>query len=209
MHRCVRFGLLVAVALMFPAVARAQPAWDSPMLMPPRLSDGLGLHVLDAHAGGVGAMLTWRAPRWNFGVRAGLVDGQRDDIGLIGGIDVSGGLTRSSDEFPIDIDWVFGAGLGIDDGARVSLPLGLSIGHVFEGDGATFVPYATPRVILDAFIGDDDDDDDDDRGRRGRDDVRLGVAVDLGLDLRVTSAFLIRFAATVGDREAVSLGLVF
>jgi hypothetical protein len=64
-------------------------------------------------------------------------------------------------------------------------------------------------VILDAFIGDDDDDDGDDPPRRGRDDVRLGVAVDLGLDLRVTSAFLIRFAATVGDREAVSLGLVF
>jgi hypothetical protein len=180
------------------------------MLLPPGVEDGLGIHVMDGHASGVGAMLTWRAPRWNFGVRGGLVDGHRDDIGLIGGIDVNGRLTRSTEEFPLDIDWVFGAGIGIDDGARVSLPLGLSIGHVFVGEEATFVPYATPRVILDAFIGDDDFDDDDDRGRgRGDDDVHLGFAVDLALDLRVTPAFLIRFGASLGDREAVALGLVF
>lgn len=199
--------IAVLFALVIPTAALAQPAWDSPMLMPPRLESGLGVLLLESHGAGVGGLVTWRAPNWNFGVRAGLVDGARDDIGLLAGIDVNGALTRSTTEFPLDIDWVFGAGIGVDDGARISLPLGLSVGHTFVGDGVTFLPYATPRVILDAYI--DDDDDDDPPRRRGDDDLDLGVAVDLGLDLRVTPSFLIRFAATVGDREAVALGLVF
>ncbi len=197
-----RFVLPLLAVFAVPGAVLAQPAWDSPILVPPGVDEGLGILIMEAHAGGVGALLTWRAPAWNFGIRAGLVDGARDDIGLIAGIDVGGQLTRSTTEFPLDIDWVFGAGLGVDDGARVSLPLGLSIGHTFRGDDVTFLPYAGPRVVLDAFIGDDD-------RHRGNDDVRLGVAVDLGLDLRVTPGFLIRFAATVGDREAVALGLVF
>jgi hypothetical protein len=201
-----RSGFSLLFLLVAPSAALAQPAWDSPMLMPPRVSDGLGVLLMEAHGGGVGGLVTWRAPAWNFGVRAGLVDGVRDDIGLLAGIDVNGTLTRSTDEFPLDIDWVFGAGIGVDDGARISLPLGLSVGHTFVGDGVTFLPYATPRVILDAFINDDDDDP---PRRRNNDDIHFGVAVDLGLDLRVTPAFLIRFAATVGDREGVALGLVF
>lgn len=201
-----RSGFSLMFLLIAPSAALAQPAWDSPMLMPPGVSDGLGVLLMEAHGGGVGALVTWRAPAWNFGVRAGLVDGVRDDIGLLAGIDVNGTLTRSNDEFPLDIDWVFGAGIGVDDGARISLPLGLSVGHTFVGDGVTFLPYATPRVILDAFINDDNDDP---PRRRSADDIRFGVAVDLGLDLRVTPAFLIRFAATVGDREGVALGLVF
>lgn len=212
MGRGGRNTLLILVALALPAAAHAQPAWDSPMLMPPGINDGLGVLLMEAAGGGVGALLTWRAPQWNFGVRAGIVDGNRgDDVGLLTGIDVNGALTRSSNEFPLDIDWVFGAGLGVSDGAVISLPLGLSVGHQFRSDNASFLPYATPRIVLDAFIGDDDDDlDDDDPPRRGRDDdVELGVAIDLGLDLRVTPSFLIRFAATVGDRDAVALGLVF
>jgi hypothetical protein len=198
------FAALFAL-LVSPAVARAQMAWDSPFLMPPRVGDGLGVFLIDVHGGGLGALLTWRAPRWNFGVRAGLADGGRDDIGLIAGIDVNGNIVRESSEVPLDIDWVFGAGLGIDDGARISLPLGLSLGHAFQGGDVTFVPYATPRVVLDAFLGDDDDDP----PRGDDDDVAFRFAVDLGLDMRFSPSFLLRFGATVGDREGVALGLVF
>lgn len=197
-----RFVVLF-LALAVPGVVHAQPAWDSPMLMPPGQNDGLGVLLLEAHGGGIGGLVTWRAPGWNFGVRAGIAEaGGDDDIGLITGIDVSGSVTRSTQDFPLDIDWVFGAGIGVHDGARISLPLGLSVGHLFTSENATFLPYATPRVVLDAFIDDSD--------RRGDDDdVDLGVAVDLGLDMRVTPAFIIRFAATIGDRDAVALGLVF
>jgi hypothetical protein len=198
--RRIALGLAVGLALLVPALAQAQMAWDSPMLMPPRQPDGFGVYLADVHAGGLGVLLGWRAPGWNFGVRGGIADARRDDIGALGGIDVSGSLTRATADFPLDIDWVFGAGIGIDRGARISLPLGLSIGHEFRGDGVTFQPYGTPRVVLDAFLGGD-------RGRR--DDVRLGFAVDLGLDLRFTQAFLVRFGATIGDREAVAIGLAF
>lgn len=203
MRMGVRIAALMVGALALPCAVHAQPAWDSPLLVPPGEADGLGVLLMEAHAGGIGGLLTWRAPNWNFGVRAGIAEaGGDDDIALIGGIDVSGPLTRSTQEFPLDIDWVFGAGIGVHDGARISLPLGLSVGHTFVAETATFLPYATPRLVLDAFIDDSD--------RRGDDDdIDLGVALDLGLDLRVTQAFVIRFAATVGDREAVALGLVF
>jgi hypothetical protein len=176
------------------------------MLMPPRVADGFGVFLIDAHGGGLGALLTWRAPRWNFGVRGGLADGGRDDIGLIAGIDVNGSLVRQASDFPLDIDWVFGAGMGIEDGARVSFPLGLSLGGTIRSADVTFVPYATPRVVLDAFLGGDDELEDP---PRGRDDVAFRFAVDLALDLRFSPNFVLRFGATLADREAVALGLVF
>jgi hypothetical protein len=64
----------------------------------------------------------------------------------------------------------------------------------------TFLPYVTPRVVLDAFLGDEND---------GEDDLDLELAVDLGLDLRFTPQFLIRFGGTIGDRDGVAIGLVF
>jgi hypothetical protein len=197
-------GILIACV---PVQARAQIAWDSPMLLPPNVQPGVGIYIIDVEGGDVGAFLDWRSPGWNFGVRVGVADGGRgDDIGIFGGIDMNGPLARETADFPLEIDWVFGAGIGLDDGVRISIPLGLSVGHRFQNENATFLPYATPRVVLDAFLGDDDrprDEDDDDN------DLRFEVALDLGLDLRVTQNFLIRFGATVGDRDGVALGLVF
>jgi hypothetical protein len=75
------------------------------------------------------------------------------------------------------------------------------VGHRFTGDGVTFLPYVTPRVVLDAFLGDE--------GEGNDDDLDLELAVDLGLDLRLTPQFLIRFGGTIGDRDGVAIGLVF
>jgi hypothetical protein len=194
------WGVLACAALGIPASANAQVAWDSPFLMPPRSQPGFGLFLIGPAGGDLGVLLTWTSPSWNFGVRGGIAEesGADDDIAIFGGIDFDGSLTRSSNEFPLDIDWVIGAGLGIGDNVLISVPGGLSVGHVFTGDGVTFTPYATPRVVLDAFIGDDTDDD-----------LELDLAFDLGLDLRFTGEFTIRFGATLGDREAVAIGVVF
>lgn len=207
--RGLRFLLVGVLFACVPLQARAQIAWDSPMLLPPDVQPGVGIYIIDVEGGDVGAMLDWRSPTWNFGVRVGVADGGRgDDIGIFGGIDMNGPLVRETADFPLEIDWVFGAGIGIDDDVRISLPLGLTVGHRFQNENATFLPYATPRVVLDAFLGDDrprrgEDEDNDD------DDLRFDVALDLGLDLRVTPNFIIRFGATVGDRDGVALGLVF
>lgn len=200
----MRKGLLVGaavVAALLPAAGSAQMAWDSPMLLPPNAAEEFGLYLVDVHGGGLGVMGMWRETGYGFGIRGGLAEGRGDDIGIFGGIDFSGTLTRSSNEFPLDVDWVVGAGLGAEDGVRLSFPAGLSVGHTFEGDGVFFTPYATPRVVLDAFLGAED--------RPDSEDLELELGVDVGLDLRFSSDFTIRFGATLGDRSAVAIGVAF
>jgi hypothetical protein len=191
---------IVLVVLAAPGTVSAQAAWDSPLLLPPGDGDGLGLYLIDIEGGDIGGMLTWRSPTWNFGVRGGIAEGFGGDVAILAGIDFSGGLTRSTDEFPLDIDWVLGAGLGIQDVVRISFPLGLSLGHTFPAEGATFTPFVTPRVVLDAILGDENDRDDD---------TELEFALDFGLDLRFRPDFTVRFAGTVGDRDGVAIGIVF
>ena len=198
--------VLAVVAVLLPGYAHAQVAWDSPMLMPPGAPPGFGLYLMDVHGGGIGVMGHWRSPTWNFGIRGGLAEdsGPDDDLAIFGGIDFDGALTRASDEFPLDVDWVLGAGLGVGgDGVVLSVPLGLSSGHSFTGDGVVFTPYVTPRVVFDAAFDDDDEED------RDEDNTTLDLAIDLGLDLRFSPSFTVRFGATLGDREAVAIGLVF
>ncbi len=190
-----------ALALL-PAGAAGQIAWDSPMVLPPGSPVGFSIFLVDVAGGDLGAMVLWRSPSWNFGVRGGIAEGRGDDVGVFGGVDFAGRLTRATDEFPLDIDWVFGAGLGVTDGALISLPLGLTVGHEFEGDGVGFLPYATPRVILDACL-------DCGRGRGDDDDVSLDFGVDVGLDLRLTRGLTLRVAATLGDRGGVAFGRMF
>jgi hypothetical protein len=203
--RSIGCAVVVLCLCLLPGRVSAQTAWDSPLLLPPRPPDGLGLYLTDMHGGGIGFMGTWHSPVWNYGVRLGIADGRGDDdVAIFGGVDYSGPVNRATEEFPVDIDWVFGAGLGINDGVRISLPVGLTAGHVFRGEGAVFTPYVTPRVVLDAFFG----------GDRERSDMALVAAVDLGLDLQLatTGAFsgtTIRFGATLGRRNAIALGVVF
>jgi hypothetical protein len=157
------------------------------------------------HAGGLGVLGAWRSSTWNYGLRFGISEGWNDeDLAVFGGIDYTGLINTASSDFPLDIDWVFGAGAGISDGVRFSAPLGLTLGFSFQGEDARFVPYMTPRVVLDAFFGNDE---------RGS-DLDLDVAVDLGLDLRLMrggplAGKSIRFGASLGDRDALALGIVF
>jgi len=191
---------LLAAALAGPASAHAQVAWDSPYLMPPKARRGLGLYLVDVPGGDLGVMGTWRSSSYNFGIRGGLVDTPGEDLGIFAGVDFLGMLTRSTTEFPLDIDWLMGIGMGVSHGALISAPAGLTIGHDFSGEGVGFTPFISPRVVLDACL---------DCRRRADNDLSLDFAVDVGLDLRLTSALTIRFGATLGDRDGVGIGLVF
>jgi hypothetical protein len=189
-------GTLLATA----GQASAQVAWDAPFLAPPKASPGLGLFLTDPSYGDLGFVGTWRSSGrpTSLGFRLGLANDWSDQLSVLGGIDVSGALNRSSSDFPLDIDWIFGAGLGVGHHALISFPLGLSVGHTFVGDGVSFTPYVTPRVSLDARMG-----------GGVRNDTSLRFAVDLGLDLAFQPSWRIRFGGTFGDREAVALGIVF
>jgi hypothetical protein len=206
--RKLMVGLCCAAALLHGEV-RGQTAWDSPLLLPPRAADGFGIFLMDMYAGGIGVMGTWQSPAWNYGLRAGISEGPGgSDLAVFGGVDYSGVVNRATADFPVDIDWVFGAGIGLSDGARASFPLGLSAGHSFQGDGARFTPYLTPRVVLDIVFGRERPD-----GSSAAAD--LGLAVDLGLDLRLAAGggpfggTTIRFAVSLGDRPGIGLGVVF
>jgi len=191
----------MGLVLLGAGSAHAQVVWDSPMMMPPNAQRGLGLFLTDPASGNLGVLGTWRsggAPN-NLGFRIGLAEDRRDDVTIFGGIDIAGRLTRASSDFPLDIDWVFGAGASIGDFFWLAFPVGISVGHTFTGDGVRFTPYATPRVILDARFGD----------RWRGDKLDLDVAVDLGLDLQFQPGWAIRFGGTLGDREAVAIGVVF
>ena len=204
-HRVALAAVLgAAIALVSaPRAAHAQPAWDGPMLLAPGAPAGWGFHLVDIDPGdGLGGLVTWRAnpAPVGLGFRLGLVEGARDDVALIGGVDVSGALYSGTGDVPLDVMWLAGAGLGLDDDVRLSFPFGVAFGWAFNGPDVQFRPYVAPRLVLDAFLGDDE-------GPGDGDDLDLGFAGEIGLDLAFSQPWAIRTAASFGDREAVSIGI--
>lgn len=187
----------------------AQVAWDAPSLMAPGSPAGWGVHLFDPDPGDIGVFATWRsepAPV-GLGFRFGVAEDGRDDLSFLAGVDVSGAIHRGTGDPPLDVIWFAGGGIGFGDDALVSFPAGISLGWSFAGDEVAFRPYVAPKVVLDAFLGDDDVDPDD-RPRRFRDDdLDLEAAVEIGMDLAFTPSFAIRAGASLGDRDAVSIGI--
>ena len=183
-------------------VAQGQVAWESPMLMAPEQPAGFGVYLVDPDpSNGVGALATWRSSGTpgSLGFRVGLAEGYRGEVAGYGGVDVSSILHRGGPTFPLDIVVAAGVGAGVGEYLLVTVPLGLTFGRALDLDNARFIPYTTPRLVLDAHFGSD-------RPRRG---VDLGFAVDLGVDVAFDPAWTIRFGATLGRRSALAIGLAF
>jgi hypothetical protein len=206
-----RSGVAVAgliLALAGAGRAQAQIAWESPMLIGPGAPGGLGLFLMEPWPGDDFAVMgTYRTSPVpvGLGFRLGLGEGWRDELAVFGGVDVAGSLLSATDDLPLDVVWFAGAGIGIGEDALLSFPVGLSVGVVFESEGVRFAPYVAPRVVLDACLGDEDE-------RvpfcgRG-DNLELDLAADVGLDLSFSPDWMIRFAASLGDRESLAIGIV-
>lgn len=180
----------------------SQVAWDTPMLTPPVPRPGFGAYISEPHRGDLAVLITWRpvGARPNLGLRFGLADGPGpDDVSGFAGADFTGLLHRSSRDFPMDVAWLSGVGIGFGDWVMLSVPLGLTLGHTFRGEGVLFTPYFGPRVTMDGHFG----------RHAPRDDLDLGLAVDLGVDVTFLPRVTVRFGATFGDREALAIGMVF
>lgn len=193
---------LAGVLSLFLASAplEGQIAWDSPLKLGSGTPAGWGLHLSDPAGGsGVAVLSTFRSQDGpGIGWRLLLGEDRNNTLSVAGGVDLSGILIRHRDDFPVDLIWVAGAGLGIGESVLVSAPLGLGVGRVLEVDGIRFHPYLTPRVILDAPLG------------GGRDnEMSLEFGVDLGMDLNFDPGWALRFGATLGDRSAMSIGISF
>ncbi|MEX0842750.1 MAG: hypothetical protein WD960_12245 [Gemmatimonadota bacterium] len=192
--------MLAAISfLLATSPGAAQVAWDSPLMVAPNTPAGWGVYLVDPYPGsGIGVLSTWRASTapGGLGFRVGLAEDHRDRLAVYGGLDYSGMLLRRSADFPMDVAWVTGVGIGVGDDAVLSAPLGVSMGTDFEADGVWFNPYASPRVVLDAHFG-------------GDGDLDLGLVVDLGIDLAFDPGWAVRFAGSVGDRSALAVGMSF
>ena len=201
--RNVRLAFATAlVAVSFAGPLHAQVAWETPMLAAPRAPSGWGVYLADVAGGELGVLGTYRGASSGNGLefRFGIADGGRDeDINGLVGVSINGLLARASGDMPFDIGWHAGAGVGFGDWALLTIPLGVSFGHTFRGDGVNITPYIAPRVHLDAAFGDEVGDDNTD----------LGLSFDLGFDLAMSRGWVARFGASLGDHEGFAIGIVF
>jgi hypothetical protein len=198
-------GLLTGLVLLLAAgPLKAQVAWDGPLMVAPNSPAGWGVYLVDPGPGpgdGIGVLSTWRgssAPG-GLGYRLGLAEGRGGGLSVYGGVDVSGYLVRHSRDFPLDVIWVTGGGVGIGDDVLLAFPLGVSLGRAVQADDVWFNPYVTPRIVLDAWFG----------STRPRDQLDLGLVVDLGIDLSFDPGWAIRFGGSLGDRSALAIGMSF
>lgn len=187
----------------------AAQVYDVPTFRTPYGETGLGLHlVLQNDADDVGVLGTWRRSGSDIvlGVRAGLLEAD-GDLGLMVGMEVGRQFVQANEEFPLDVAWASGVGVGTVPDRDVTLlrvPIGISIGRRVQlDDGGTFItPYAHPRLAVDILFFDAGPGEDDTRSE-------LNADIDLGLDIELSPQVTFRFAVTVGENEAIGLGLAF
>lgn len=189
--------LIAASLLAFSALpASGQIAWDSPPLVSPVVPSGVSLFLIEPAGGDLGGMLTYRhaAGPVGLGYRIAIAEDNSGDVAVAGGIDVSGFLARGVDNSGIDVMWWSGGGLGVGDETVVTIPFGALAGWS-GGDGdAVISPYAGGHLALDIITGEGDN-------------LDLSGAFDVGIDVRFSTGWLLRFGGSFGDRDALAIGL--
>ena len=187
---------LVAAAIA-PTSAAAQTAWDAPPLISHVVPAGVSLFLLSPSGGDLGGLVTFRheAGPVGMGYRLSVTDeNASDDLAIAAGVDISGFLARGVEGTPIDVMWWSGAGLGWGEDTVVSLPLGAVVGWSGQGGDVILSPYGGGHITLD--ISDVSDDN-----------VSLNGSFDVGLDVVLSSGWLVRFGGSIGDRDALAIGV--
>jgi hypothetical protein len=159
---------------------------------------------------GLGALGQWQASGTSrrVGFRIGLAETHDDRMSVFGGVDFTGHIFSHSADFPLDIIWVTGLGVGVRDDAILTIPMGVSMGRLVTEEGFWFHPYLAPRLVVDAYLGDDVTHEHHDQGphRHSHDDLDLGFALDVGADFSFTGNWAIRVGVSVGDRDGLAIG---
>jgi len=191
--------LVVATLVAASAVpASAQTLWDAPPLVSHVVPAGVSLFVINPAGGDLGGLVTFRHDAGPVGVgyRFAISDqnGPSGDLAVAGGVDISGFLSRAVEGSEVDVMWWSGAGIGLGNETVVSIPVGALIGWSGQGGDVILSPYGGGHVTLDIST-------------RDVDSVHFGGSFDLGLDIVLSSGWLIRFGASLGDRDALALGV--
>ncbi|MDX1647785.1 MAG: hypothetical protein R3304_11630 [Longimicrobiales bacterium] len=191
------FAVTAAILLSSAPPLAAQIAWDSPPLLGTAAPSGLSLFLVDPVGGDLGGLATFRhqAGPVGLGYRFALAEENvSDDIAVSGGVDVSGYLARGMDGSEVDALWWSGLGAGVGSELLVSVPLGILFAWSGDSGDAVLSPYGGAHVALDFITGPGDTAD-------------LSGAIDLGIDVALPSNWVVRFGASLGDREAIAIGV--
>ena len=193
-----RHFLGAVTILLCVAAPAAGQAWDAPSFFAPGAANSLGVYFVTPDDVDPGLVAIWRQGDRNFdlGARVGLLD-FADPLFLVGA-EASGAVLRAGRDLPLDADWTLGLGATFgDDATLFRIPVGLAVGGEIDAGSFTLYPYVHPRIALETFAADDESETD------------FNVVADLGLDLRLGRAWLLRFGATFGDRDALGIGLAW
>jgi len=198
----MRAALMLLVAV--PSLAAAQLAPDSPRLISPHGSGGLGVHWVRSETlpGDDAAVLaTWAMPGLPAGMRlrGGAGKGAGGVNAAFGGIDFQAPLMRGAKPRPFDLDWQSGVGLSIGDYTLVTIPVGLTGGVSWTSGTVWMSPYVTAGIAADLRLGDE----------APEREFEVNPSLDVGLDLSfdIERKVVLRAATSLGDRQAVSLGI--
>ena len=191
------------LVLALASTTNAQLPWDTPQLLAPHAPRGLSLLAASyaaAPGDGWGAALAWRkadAPA-GLGFRVAAGEGRGGRHAVAAGIEASAWVARVSATFPVDMIWTTGIGGSYGSSAQIALPIGLSAGRQFGAESVWFNPYAAARVIVEGRFG----------GRAPADELDLQLATELGANIAFDRdrRFVMRMAASIGDRSALAIG---
>ena len=200
MRLVLRFLLGLA---LFPVATGAQLAPETPRLVSPYSSGGLGVHWLRAHTlpfDDQAVLVTWAMPGLPDGVRlrGGAGRGAHGGNAFLGGLDVQRAAWRGDETFEFRLDWQGGVGASVGDFAVVTVPAGIT-GGVLLGEGAiTFAPYLAAGAVAELRVGE--------RAPPRR--FEIGPSLDAGVDVGFDRErhVVLRLAASLGDRQAVTMG---
>jgi hypothetical protein len=203
MRRVPRF--LIGLALVS-AAAGAQVAPETPRLVSPHGSGGVGVHWLRAHTlpfDDTALLVTWAAPGLPAGMRlrGGVGRGAHDGNAFFGGFDLQRRAWRGDASLPFALDWQGGAGASVGDFVVVTVPAGITGGMTFGPGALTLAPYLTAGAVAELRFGD----------LAPARKFEIGPSLDAGVDLGFDRArrVVLRLAASLGDRQALSAGLGF
>lgn len=203
-----RASRTVLVLLALPTSLAAQIAWETPRMIGPESPGGVGVYWLHASALGPdvdGGFGTWTLPTTGgaLRLRGGAAVDEDDNVSAFGGLDLRAPIASHTAEQPLDLVWTAGIGASsaLEGGQHVvvTVPMGVGAGRSWSSGAIWLAPYVSVGLALDVHFGND----------APADEFEVYPAVDLGLDLALDPGrnFVIRFATSLGDRQALAVGL--
>ena len=203
----IRIAAVSLVALLSQVGTGAAQVYDHPQFITPYGETGFGAYLVVVNdIDDFGGMVTYRkAGDVNLGVRGSVNGAGNDDVAFNGGLDVYKQFVEVSDSFPLDVAWVTGFGFGYATGSGgpfgsygiLRIPGGVSVARQFLSDDGkwSLAPYLSPRIALDIGVSGPD--------------TKVRFDTDIGLEMRFSQSWLLRFGLTLGSNNALGFGIVF